>query len=95
METGSTSGDAVWSGGCRGPKRCRLYAATFGGPEDAPGRFIAAGGGDGANEVKVRRIEQTTWAADDKGMSAIRTVFACVYYTLRQFATSLSSAESE
>lgn len=35
--------------------RCRLYAAAFGGPEGARGKFLAAGGGEGANEVKARR----------------------------------------
>lgn len=34
--------------------RCRLYAAAFGGPEGSRGKFLAAGGGEGANEVKVR-----------------------------------------
>lgn len=33
--------------------RCRLYAAVLGGSEESEGRFVAAGGGDGANEVKV------------------------------------------
>lgn len=41
-------------------RRCRLYAAAFGGPERSLGRFIAAGGGEGANEVKVNALLPAT-----------------------------------
>lgn len=37
--------------------RCRLYAASFGGPEESRGKFLAAGGGEGANEVKVSETD--------------------------------------
>lgn len=39
------------------PLRCRLYAASFGGPEESRGKFLAAGGGEGANEVKVSETD--------------------------------------
>ncbi|CAM9619385.1 unnamed protein product [Ectocarpus sp. 4 AP-2014] len=60
MDSGQASGPSFWSGSGKGAllqqalgRRCRLYAAAFGGPEDARGKFVAAGGGEGANEVKV------------------------------------------
>ena len=34
-----------------------MYAAAFGGPEESRGRFLAAGGGEGANEVKVSEAD--------------------------------------
>lgn len=46
------------------PKRCRLYAAAFGGPEDARGKFVAAGGGEGANEVKARGCRTTFFTVE-------------------------------
>ncbi|CAN0007838.1 unnamed protein product [Pylaiella littoralis] len=58
MDTGEASGPSFWSGHGKGAllqqgwgRRCRLYAAAFGGPEDSRGKFLAAGGGEGANEV--------------------------------------------
>eukprot|EP00903_Cladosiphon_okamuranus_P016623 g15331.t1 len=60
MDTGRADGPSFWSGHGKGAllqqglgRRCRLYAASFGGPEESRGKFLAAGGGEGANEVKV------------------------------------------
>eukprot|EP00752_Nemacystus_decipiens_P010899 g9687.t1 len=60
MDTGKADGKPFWSGHGKGAllqqgwgRRCRLYAAAFGGPEESRGKFLAAGGGEGANEVKV------------------------------------------
>ncbi|CAN0342735.1 unnamed protein product, partial [Laminaria digitata] len=60
LGSGEARGAPFWSGLGEGVllqqglgRKCRLYAAAFGGPEGSRGKFIAAGGGEGANEVKV------------------------------------------
>lgn len=65
INSGQASGPSFWSGHGKGAllqqglgRRCRLYAAAFGGPAESPGRFVAAGGGAGANEVKVKRTDE-------------------------------------
>lgn len=59
METGKRTGPSFWGGkggALQGAgRRCRLFSVAFSGTRESTGKFIAAGGGNGSNEVKVRR----------------------------------------
>ncbi|CAM9300076.1 unnamed protein product, partial [Discosporangium mesarthrocarpum] len=75
LNTGEPTKGIFWSAyvgsGGGSTTSCRLYAAAFSHAEGNEGRFIAAGGGDGSNEVKVYDLHNDyTLIGSLLGMSA-------------------------
>ncbi|KAG5176105.1 WD40-repeat-containing domain protein [Tribonema minus] len=67
MRTGKVMEQISWgslTAGGGGDTACRLYAAGFSHTADADGRFVAAGGGDGANEARVYQLANGRLASD-------------------------------